>query len=62
MTITFMSDTIRRHHIAIKQEKFSPSYHVIDYDIKAQRTDSERIYPTMQKAKTRYNALVRKYR
>ena len=62
MTITFMSDTIRGHHIAIKQEKFSPSYHVIDYDTRAQRTDSDRIYSTMQKAKTRYNALCRKYK
>lgn len=62
MTITFTSDTIKGHHIAIKQEKIFPSYHVIDYDMRAQRTDSERIYPTMQKAKARYNALVRKYR
>lgn len=62
MTYTHVTKTANGHNISIRQEAFSEAYRVRDYDIKAQRTDSERIYPTMQKAKARYNALVRKYK
>ena len=62
MTIYIKSENVANHNITIRQEKFEDVYRVRDYDIKCECIDSDLIYPTFDKAKTRYNYLCRKYR
>lgn len=62
MTIYIKEKTINKHNISIRQEKGESCYRVRDIEIGYNRADSDLIYPTFEKAKTRFYALCSKYK
>ena len=63
MTFTIKSEKVGRYLIEIMQEKFESSYHVAMYEEQSEDLYgypiTDRYYPTIEKAKTRFNALKR---
>lgn len=62
MTVYIKGKTVNNHNITIRQEKFEDVYRVRDYDIKCECVDSDIIYPTYEKAKSRFYALCSKHK
>lgn len=62
MTIYIKEKTVKNHSITIRQEKFEDVYRVRDYDIKCECIDSDNIYPSFEKAKSRFYSLCSKYK
>lgn len=66
MTVTIKQETIGNKYIYIQQQKFSSAYEVgtdVIYDsCYATTYDEARIYPTLAKAKRRFNDLRRRYK
>lgn len=62
MTMYIKEKTVNKHNISIRQEKDESCYRVRDIEIGYNAPDSDLIYPTLEKAKNRFNALCRKYK
>ncbi len=62
MTIYIKEKTINKHNISIYQNKFESVYHVRDIEIGYNCADSDLIYPTFEKAKSRFYALCSKHK
>ena len=63
MSVTIKSTTIGNYYIKIYLDKYSPMYHVALCRKESNwycTTLDDRVYPTIEKAKRRYNLLVKR--